>query len=256
MSESIRAVERALDVLSCFSSQTPELSMTQIAEKIGIHKSTVHRLLATLENRRFVDRDPATGLYRAGIRLLQLAYLTLEHNDLRQLAAPFLSKLREQFLETIDLGVLDGTEIVFIDVFESPLRVKLAAAIGQRLPAFSTASGKAIFAFMPEEAVQQLLKRGISQYTDYTLQTEQAILESLRQTRALGFSLAEQEYEEGINALAAPIFSPRGNPIASTSVAGPAFRLTRERMLEIGPTLVATTQAISQELKLADPESV
>ncbi|OGO66615.1 MAG: hypothetical protein A2030_11965 [Chloroflexi bacterium RBG_19FT_COMBO_50_10] len=88
MSESVRAVERALGVLLCFTPETPELTMTQIAEQVGIHKSTTHRLLATLEKQRFVQRDPDTGIYRLGIRLLQMAYLTLEHIDLRRLAAP------------------------------------------------------------------------------------------------------------------------------------------------------------------------
>ena len=96
LSESVRAVERALDILLCFSRQTPELNMTQIADHVGIHKSTVHRLLATLETKRFVQRDPETGVYRLGIRLLQMAYLTLEQNDLRRIATPFLHHLGEQ----------------------------------------------------------------------------------------------------------------------------------------------------------------
>jgi DNA-binding IclR family transcriptional regulator len=91
LSQSIRAVERALDVLSCFSRQTPELTMTQIAEQVELYKSTVHRLSATLEGKRFVQPDPVTDTYRLGIRLLQMAYLRLEHNDLRRLAVPFLS---------------------------------------------------------------------------------------------------------------------------------------------------------------------
>jgi len=136
MSESIRAVERALDVLSCFSHQTPELTMTQIAEQIGINKSTVHRLLATLEGKRFVERDQVTGIYKLGIRSLQMAYLTLEHNDLRRLAGPFLQRLCQQYRENVNLAVLDGADVIYIDIIESPQRVKLAAAIGQRLPAF------------------------------------------------------------------------------------------------------------------------
>ncbi len=122
--------------------------MTQIAEQVGIHKSTVHRLLATLESKRFIQRDPETGIYRLGVRLLQMAYLTLEQNDLRRIATPFLRGLRDQFQETIHLAVLDDTDVVFVNIIESSQRVKLAASLGQRLPAFATASGKAMFAFM------------------------------------------------------------------------------------------------------------
>lgn len=146
LSESIHAVERAPDIPLCFSKQTPELTMSRIAEQVVMPKSTVHRLLAALEKKRFVKRDAATGIYRPGIRLLQMAYLTLECNDLRRLAAPFLRRLSEQYQETVHLSVLDETDVVFLDVIGSPQRVKLAAAIGQRLPAFATASSKAILA--------------------------------------------------------------------------------------------------------------
>src|SRR5512136_2908022 len=94
MSESIRAVERALAILLCFSRNTPELTLTQIAKQVGLNKSTVHRLLGTLERNRFVQRDSTTGAYHPGIRLVQFAYLMLEQNDLRRYAAPFLQRLR------------------------------------------------------------------------------------------------------------------------------------------------------------------
>jgi DNA-binding IclR family transcriptional regulator len=251
MSESVRAVERALDVLLCFTSQTPELTMTQIAEHVGIHKSTAHRLLATLENKRFIQRDQDTGIYRLGIRLLQMAYLTLEQNDLRRLAAPFMHRLCDLYEENIDLTLLDDTDVVFINIFEGPQRVKLAAAIGQRLPAFATASGKAILGFMPEKLVRQILDRGMPQLTRYTLISPDALFENLKSIRELGFAISEQELEEQINAVAAPIFDQENHPIASIAVAGPAYRLTRERMMEIGPSVVAIAREINQEIAMS-----
>jgi len=248
LSESVRAVERALDVLLCFTRQTSELTMTQIAEQVGIHKSTVHRLLATLENKRFVQRDPDTGIYRLGIRLLQMAYLTLEQNDLRRVAAPFLRRLSEQYQENIHLAVLDNTDVIFMYIIESPQRVKLAAAIGQRLPAFATASGKAILAYMPEKMVRRILDRGMAQYTSHTLLSPDAYMKGLQSIQEQGFAISEEEYEEEINAIAAPIVDLKGQPIASIAVAGPAYRLTRERMIEIGPIVVATARQITQEM--------
>ena len=248
MSESIRAVERALDVLMCFTSQTPELTMTQISEMVGINKSTIHRLLATLEGKRFVERDPVTGVYRPGIRLLQMAFLTLEHNDLRRLATPFLHTLCDQHRENVNLSVLDDADVIYLTVIESPQRVKLAAAPGQRLPAFCTASGKAILAFLPEENVRHLLEHGMPRYTKNTITSLDAFFEDMRQTRQRGYAISEQEFEEGINALAAPICN---QPIASVSIAGPAYRLTRERMIEIGPSLVSVANDIAREVELA-----
>jgi DNA-binding IclR family transcriptional regulator len=250
MSESIRAVERALDVLTCFSHQTPELTMTQIAEQSGINKSTVHRLLATLEGKRFVEREPATGVYRLGIRFLQMAYLTLEHNDLRRIAAPFLQKLSQQYRENINLAVLDGADVIYIDVVESPQRIKLAAAIGQRLPAFCTASGKAILACLPQEKVQRILELGMPRYTQHTILSSEAFFEDMCHARKRGYATSEQEFEEGINAVAAPIFFGSNQPVGSISVAGPFYRFTHERMIEIGAVVVATAQEIAHEIQL------
>ena len=251
MSESIRAVERALDVLMCFSNQTPELTMTQISELVGINKSTVHRLLATLVGKRFLERDPTTGVYRPGIRLIQMAFLTMEHNDLRRLAAPYLHNLCEQHHENVNLSVLDDTDVVYVDVIESSQRVKLAASPGQRLPAFCTASGKAILAFVPEENVKRILERGMPRYTQNTILSREAFFENMRHAQEQGFALSEQEFEEGINAIAAPIFNNKSKPIASVSIAGPAYRLTRERMIEIGPSLVDTANNIAREVEMA-----
>jgi len=251
LSKSVRAVDRALDVLLCFSRQTPELSMTQIAEHIGIHKSTVHRLLATLEKKRFVQRDPDTGTYRLGIRLLQMAYLTLEQNDIRRLAVPFLQRLNDQYQENIHLAVLDDADVVYIYIIESHQRVILAAAIGQRLPAYATASGKAILAFLPDEVVRRILDRGMPQWTRYTPTSPDAFFEDLHSIRESGFATSEQEYEEAINAVAAPIFDLEGQPTASIAVAGPAYRLTRERMSEIGPVVVTTARDITREITMA-----
>ena len=251
MSESVRAVERALDVLQCFSTQTPELNMTQISERVGMHKSTVHRLLATLEKRRFVERDPATGLYRPGIRFLQLAYLTQEKNDIRNIALPYMQGLCARFLENVNLAILDGTDVVYIEVTEGSQRIKLAASPGQRLPVFCTASGKAIAAYLPGEAVEKILDAGIEAHTKCTITTREGVMENLRQVIKDGYARDEGEMEEGINAVAAPVLNKDNLPVASVSVAGPAYRLTTERMREIGPAVRKTADEVSYEIQHA-----
>lgn len=248
MSESIRAVERALDVLLCFSSEKPELSMTQISEMIGINKSTIHRLLATLQAKRFVERDVTTGLYSPGNRLIQLAFLTLEKNDLHEIAAPYMHRLNDMHLETITLSILDDKDMVYIAVLESPQKVKLAAEPGQRLPAFCTASGKVVMAYSPEEVVQLILEEGFRKYTSSTISTRETMLHILDLVRQRGFAYSEQEYEEGINAVAAPILDKKNRPLAAIAVAGPTYRLPVERMMEIGPTVAAIAKEISKEI--------
>jgi DNA-binding IclR family transcriptional regulator len=249
LSQTVRTVERALDILLCFSRQTPELTMTQIAELVGINKSTVHRILGTLEERRFVERDLTTGAYKPSINLLQIAYLAIEYNDVRRRAGPFMRRLVEQYRETITLGELDGSEILYLDVIESPQRVKLAAAIGQRLPAFCTASGKAILAFAPDELVQRILESTLPQYTPNTLHSPEALLADLHQIHEQGYAISLQEFEEGINAVAAPILGLNNRPIASVAVAGPSYRLTREQMVEIGSDIQVVAYDIASEIQ-------
>jgi IclR family transcriptional regulator, acetate operon repressor len=212
-------------------------------------KSTVHRLLATLESRRFITRDKSTGTYRLGFQFVEMA--SLVDMDLQRWAQPYLQRLSTACGETVDLAVLDGTSVIYLQVIESPQRVKLAAATGQRLPAFCTASGKALLAYLPEEQKNRIVQEGYSRYTESTPASLAAVHESLRATRAQGFAMSEQEYEKDINAVAAPILSETHYPIAAIAVAGPSYRLTRERMLELGQTIQATTEAIAHEVGLA-----
>jgi IclR family transcriptional regulator, KDG regulon repressor len=250
LSEPIRAVDRALDVLLCFSSNTPVLSMTQISEIVGMNKSTVHRLLATLEAKRFVQRDPLTGLYQPGNRLLQMAFLTTQKNNLNEVVEPYMKKLNEAYRETITLSILDDSDVVYSSVVESQQTVKLAARPGQRLPAFCTASGKVLMAYSDEEIIQKIFDKGFPEYTSFTIRSSETLIHIFRLVRERGFAYSEQEYEEGINAVAAPILDRNSHPLAAIAVAGPAYRLTVDRMLEIGPAVAETAREVTRELAL------
>jgi DNA-binding IclR family transcriptional regulator len=247
----VRAVDRALDILLCFNSNENALSMTQIAERVDIHKSTVHRLLATLEAKRFLQRDKGTGLYRLGFQLVELASLVLLDMDLPRWAGPYLQRLADDCGETVDLAALDGDHVVYLQVVDSPQRLKIAAAVGQRLPAFCTATGKAFLAFLPADQVNRILALGQPRYTDGTLTTPAELQRDLASTRERGFAMSEQEFESDINAVAAPIRDASGYPIGAIAIVGPAFRLPRERMLSLGREVLAATEAISHEVGLA-----
>src|SRR5512145_2022171 len=138
MSISVRAVERALDILQCFGKDKHTLSLTQIAEQVGMHKSTIHRLLATLESKRFITRDKTTGMYQLGFRFIELASVMLKDLDVQRWAQPYLQHLSMESGETVDLAVLDGSDVIYLQVVESAQRVKIAAAVGERLPVHCT----------------------------------------------------------------------------------------------------------------------
>ena len=247
MTQSVRAVDRALDILLCFTQEEPTRSLTQIAEAVCMSKTTVHRLLTTLETRRFISRDKDSGMYRLGFRLVEMASLVLRDIELRRLAQPYLKSLSEQYGETVDISVLNGSHVIYLEVIESPRRVKLAAATGQRLPAYFTASGKALLAFAPEEQVRKILADNIADHGGETGITISMALEDLSKVAERGYAISEQEYEEHINAVAAPIFDADRRAVASIAIVGPSFRFSGERLPELGESIRKIADEISRE---------
>ena len=250
MSQSVRAVERALDILLCFTMDRPTLSLTEIAEQVGMHKSTIHRLLATLESKRFITRDKTTGMYQLGFLFIELASIMLHDLDVQRWALPYLQRLSIQSGETVDLAILDNDHVVYLQVVESSQRVKIAAAVGEQLPVFCTATGKAFLAYLPEEQVRLILAKGVTKYTESTLVSPDDMFKNLRETRERGFAISEQEYERDINAIAAPIMDANNCPIAVIAIVGPAYRMSHDRMLMLGQTIRETADAIAREVGL------
>jgi len=247
-SHSVRAVERALEILLCFTRQESTRSLTQIAESVHMSKTTVHRLLATLEHKRFITRDKVTGLYRLGFRFLEMASIIMQDAELQRWVEPYLRRLAEACGETADISILDGSHVIYLEVIESPQRIKIAAAVGQRLPAFCTASGKALLAYLPQEQVRKILEGNLKKYTERTPVSLPDILENLSVTAERGYATSEQEYEPDINAVAAAIFDPERNPVASIAVVGPSFRLARDRFPALGEAVQKTAAEISSEV--------
>jgi IclR family transcriptional regulator, KDG regulon repressor len=248
--QSVRSVERALDILLCFTREEPVRSLTQIAESVHMSKTTVHRLLMTLESKRFITRDKNTSLYRLGLRFIEMASIVLQDVELHRWAHPYLHRLSEQYGETVDLSILDGSQVMYLEVIESPRRVKLAAAVGQRLPAYFTASGKAMLAYMDEDQVRKIITDNVAQYSDSSSVAISDALADLRQTAERGYAVAEQEYEKDINAVAAPIFDTERHPIASIAIVGPSFRLTKDRLPDLGESIRSMAEVISKEVGL------
>ncbi len=141
--------------------------------------------------------------------------------DLPRFAGPHLQRLAAESGETVDLATLDGDHVVYLQVIESPLRLKIAAAVGQHLPAYCTASGKALLAFLPADQAERILAAGQPRHTESTLTSLGDLQRDLAITRERGFALSEQEYESDINAVAAPIRDPGGHPIGAIAVVGP-----------------------------------
>lgn len=247
--QTTRSVDRALDILLCFSESEPILTQTQIVERVGVHKSTVHRLLATLEKKRFVQHL-GDGSWRLGLGLVELGFSVLKNNDIHHQALPYMQRLAAEYRENVDLGILDGDHILYLQVIESPQRVKISSAPGQRLPAFCTATGKAFLAYLPDKQVTAILKSDLRKYTECTTTSIPEIRKQLQETRERGFAISEQEFEEGISAAAAPILDANQFPVAAMAIVGPSFRLSLKRLLELGKPLRETTDTFARDIGL------
>src|SRR4051812_30877335 len=247
-SGSIQSVERAVAVLKLFGESEPELGVSELARRLNLHKSTVSRLLSTLEAGGFVQQDPRNGRYRLGLQLATLAGLALTQYELRDVARPMLQELATLTGETITLSVLDGTEAVNIDQVLAPQPVKHLGWIGRRLPLHCTAAGKPILAYLPSAALDRYLSRPLLRFTARTVTNPLLVQRELEGIRARGFAVAREEYETELCAVGAAVRDHRGDVVASIPVSGPTYRLTPERLVELGADVSRTAARISAYL--------
>lgn len=229
----VRAVERALDIMMCFTEAT-DLGLTEIAAKIGLHKSTVHRLLTTLEERGFIIRNAATEKYRLGIRIWELSTHMSRNEDPAVLLLPLMEKLRDRLGETVSLYIRDGDERIRIQAVQSAQAIRRVATVGARMPLSVGASGKVLMAFASPEELEQLKKGPELQ----ALAGDEAYWKQLEEIRVKGYATSYEEREPGAAAVSAPIMNHKGEITAALSVSGPVSRLSPETLHEFAPVIV------------------
>ncbi|HEX7291747.1 MAG TPA: IclR family transcriptional regulator [Conexibacter sp.] len=247
---SIRAVQRVCDLLDLLQQEPDGTSLVRAAEVTGLPKSSAFRYLATLEERRYVERDPDTGGYRLGLALLPMQARQLD--VLTRRARPYLEQLQEQFSETANLGLLDGNGIVYLDIVESPHAMRLAARPGHRDRMHSTALGKAIAARLPTERVRAILKaEGMPRLTENTITTQRDFLAALEDVRKAGYALDDEENEFGARCVAAAL--PVGGLPLAMSVSAPSARLKAGMVPTLANRLIEVTAQLAEELSVSHP---
>lgn len=223
--DTLRSVASALDVLDCFS-RDAELGVSDIARRLGIAKSTAHRLLTTLSSRGLVEKNAATGLYRLGLHLFELGQLAQQRLRLREVALPTLEELRRVTGHTVHLGVLDGTDVVYAERLESADCRRLMEAVPRRFPSHATSSGKVIAAFNPDLAAARI-EMGFAQATG-PIRSVAAYREMLAATSRRGVGITHDEVVTGVSSVAAPIRDLNGRAYAAVSLVGPSTRMLGE----------------------------
>lgn len=244
-----QVVDRVVDILEAFTRLGPELGVSDISRALGLKKATTHRLLASLRRRGVVAQDPVSRRYRLGIKLWELGQMAMTQVDWLDRIRPFLQQLTDRVGETTHLAVLHDGQVLYVDKVESTRSLRMPSQVGRRLPAHCTGVGKALLAFLPEELVRTLVaRRGLPAFTRNTI-TDLARLEAeLAAIRERGFSVDNEEIEEGLVCIGAPIRDHTSHVVAAVSMAGPSSRVRPETIESHAKSVVEVAAAMSTAL--------
>lgn len=242
----VQSVDRAITILELLAREG-ESSVTEIAGGLGVHKSTAFRLLATLEQHRLVEQINDRGRYRLGVGNLRLAGATTARLDVVSEARPVTRQLAAETGETVNITVRSEESALYLDQVAGSSALQSHNWVGQRIPLHATSNGKILLSELSDEEFDAALPH-LPRYTDHTVISRSALREELSEVRRLGYALAVDELESGLTAAAAPIRSHHGDIVASMSISGPTFRLTRERLDETVPLVVAAALEVSHRL--------
>jgi IclR family KDG regulon transcriptional repressor len=241
----VEVVCKALDVLEAFRS-SEELTLAELSERVGLNKSRVFRLLHTLVERGYVEKNSEGTRYLLGLKLVERA--SCVRMDLRQMALPYMRLIHEKFNETVNLGVLQNGQIVYIATLESSRPIRMAELIGSSSLLHSTALGKAILANLSQTEVEDLLSDvSLEKLTDRTITEIDKLVKELEKVRRKGYAFDDRENDPEGFCIGAPVFDRRGEPIAAISVSGPAERVHVNRK-EIVDLLLSISRQISERL--------
>ena len=242
------SVEKAIDILLCFDPQHPQLRLTDISQRLGLHMSTTHRLLSLLKKKRLITADAASQLYSLGPGVVELAWIILrQQQDLRTLCAPYLERLRQATNETVSLYIRMGDCRVCIEELESGQEIKYSQTVGLTAPLHVGAPGKVLLAFLPPAELEALLAAlPLTAVTSHTITDYEQLLEELATVRQRGYAVSVGERSPWASAAAAPIWDWSGKPIAALSVLGPSHRLTSEVLPALGQQVQQVALEVSR----------
>jgi DNA-binding IclR family transcriptional regulator len=244
----LSSVATAIALLKAFSEDEVDIGVSTLARRLGIAKSTVHRLATTLVSEGMLEQNPDNGKYRLGIALFGLGALVRRRMDVSTEAKPYLFSLRETTGETVHLAILDKAEIMYVYNLESMQAIRMRSDIGIRKPATCTAEGLAMLAFQPPAVIDDIVARGLKARTAKTNIDPQRFRAALAEVRERGYAVEDEESEAGMRSLAAPVRNGAGEVVAAVGVAGPVQRLPDEALASFAPHVLRTAEAISVRL--------
>lgn len=242
------AILNALAILESFDAQTRSLSLSEISRRLGIAKASAFRNLNALELGGYVTKDPRDGTYSLGVKVLDLARRFSEKDRFLSVGGEHLRELSRVTGETSHLAIMDGGDIVYVDVVEGSQRVRAVVSRGDRVPGHCVASGKAILAFSPRGRVTEFMAPGLKQFTPLTLSSPDAFLTDIERAKRRGYATNIGEWAEDVSAVAVPVFGPHDIVVGAIGIAGPRPRLGAKMLSYLASALHAQARRLSLEL--------
>jgi DNA-binding IclR family transcriptional regulator len=242
-----RAIQ-ALDMLSC---SADGLSLAEMAKRLNTPKSTLFRIMVTLQDHSLVSQDKGRKLFSLGMKLVEWGHAALERVDLKQVAHPFLEQLANDTRESFYLGVLDNLEVILIDRADTPEMWRIVARLGSRSPVHATATGQVLISEATPETVDRVIERtGLKKFTEKTIVNPIQFRKRLEHVRKQGYSITDAEYKPDLCAVAVPIRDHRGGVVASLMTALPSRQANKRkgRVKELITILQEKADLISREL--------
>ena len=244
----LSSVTTALLVLKAFSVEEPEQGISAIAKKLGLAKSTVHRLAVPPASEGFLEQNAQNGRYRLGLTVFELGTQVRQRMDVSSQSLPLLSQLRDQTQEAVHLAVLSQTSIMYLYNLEGSRAIGIRSHIGARKPAFCTAEGRVLLAFESPDMVEAALAEDRRPRTPKTVTDLRKLRQILAEVRHAGYAIDDEESEADARSVAAPVRDATGKVIAAVGLAGPTRRLTKKELRTLLPMVLATADAVSQRL--------
>ncbi|WP_053364638.1 IclR family transcriptional regulator [Bacillus sp. FJAT-27251] len=221
----LSSVSYALQILNSFSTFEPTQKVSDLANSLGLAKSTVSRLLSTLASEGFVIKDKNTGGYKLGLSVLTLGGIVTNHLEIHKEAAPVLYKLVNDTKETAHLSVLDELDTIYIHKEECNQPVRILTHLGRRNPSYCTSSGKLLLAFSDESLVEEVIRRGLKAYTSKSITDPDQLRAEMDNIRKMGYAISTEELTQGTRSVAAPIRDYTGKVVCAINVVGPLQRM-------------------------------
>lgn len=249
MQEVVQSVERTLSIVEVLSEFDEGLGLTEISEKVGLHKSTVHRLLFTLMVKSYVEQNESTNKYRLTLKLFELGSRKIEKMNIVTIARPILKELMEKTNEVIHLVVREGTEIVYIVKVESQNPIRMYSKIGKRSQVYCTAVGRSMLAYMTDKEVLNIWENSnIEKLTEHTVTDFHKFKDSINAVKEKGYAIDEQENEIGIRCTAASILDYKGEVCGAISISGSIISFKEEKIERFSKLIIEYSTRISKEL--------